>query len=66
MENYVICNCMNVTYADVEKALYESDTLEDVQRAFDRVQLATHCSTGCGGCHDQIMDVISQIMYQQT
>lgn len=66
MENYVICNCMKVTYADVENALYNSNTFEDVQKAFEHVQQATHCSTGCGGCHDQIMDVISQIMHQQA
>ena len=26
------------------------------------VQKITKCSTGCGGCHDKIMDTISQIM----
>ena len=66
MENYVICNCMNVTYADVENVLHNSATFEDVQKAFDSVQLATHCSTGCGGCHDQIMEVISNIMHQHS
>jgi len=55
MENYLICKCKKVTYADVEDALHNEKTFEDVQKI-------THCSTGCGGCHDKIMDVISQIM----
>lgn len=66
MENYVVCNCMNVTYADIENVLLSSSTFEDVQKAFENVQQETHCSTGCGGCHDDIMDVISKIMHQQA
>jgi len=62
MENYTICNCMNVTYFDVEDVLNNSKTFTDVQKSFDEVQAITHCSTGCGGCHDKIMDAISEIM----
>lgn len=61
-ENYEICHCMGVTYFDVEDALSDCDRLEDVVALFDKVQQATHCSTGCGGCHDDIMKTISQIM----
>lgn len=62
MENYMICNCKKVSYSDVEKALQELKNFSDVQEAFDDVQKVTHCSTGCGGCHDKIMDAISEIM----
>ena len=62
MENYTICNCMNVTYFDVEDVLHENENFDDVQKTFDKVQAITHCSTGCGGCHDKIMDAISEIM----
>ncbi len=62
MENYTICNCKQVTYFDVEDALHKHDTFSDVEKAFDEVQKITHCSTGCGGCHDKIMNVISEIM----
>ena len=31
MENYTICNCKKVTYADVEKALHDSVRMEDVE-----------------------------------
>ena len=35
---------------------------EDVEKEFDEVQKITGCSTGCGGCHDKIMNVISEII----
>lgn len=62
MENYLICKCKKVTYADVEDALHNEKTFESAEKSFEDVQKITHCSTGCGGCHDKIMDVISQIM----
>ena len=62
MENYLNCKCKKVTYADVEDALHNEKTFESVEKSFEDVQKITHCSTGCGGCHDKIMDVISQIM----
>lgn len=62
MENYTICKCKNVTYFDVEDAVHHAKTFEDLEKVFDEVQSVTHCSTGCGGCHDKIMDTISQIM----
>ena len=62
MENYLICKCKKVTYADVEDALHNEKTFESVEKSFEDVQKIAHCSTGCGGCHDKIMDVISQIM----
>ena len=61
-ENYEICHCMNVTYYDVEDAMHQSQRLSDVEKIFEDVQKQTHCSTGCGGCHDKIMDAISEIM----
>ena len=58
----LICKCKKVSYHDVENALHQIDKFEDVVKAFDDVQKITHCSTGCGGCHDKIMDAISEIM----
>ena len=60
--NEMICNCKQVSYFDVEDALNELPKFDDVLNAFDEVQKITHCSTGCGGCHDKIMDAISEIM----
>lgn len=62
MENYKICHCKNVSYFDVEDALNKSEKFSDVEKTFEEVQKLTHCSTGCGGCHDKILDAISEIM----
>lgn len=63
MENRLICKCKKVTYADIENAMHQSKTMEQVEDQFRAVQEITHCSTGCGGCHDEIMKIISDIMY---
>lgn len=61
-ENLLICKCKKVYLSDIEKVLHEHDKFEDVQKEFDRLQEITHCSTGCGGCHDKIMQIVSQII----
>ena len=60
--NEMICNCKQVSYADIADALHQIPRFEDVVKSFDEVQKITHCSTGCGGCHDKILDAISEIM----
>lgn len=62
MVNYTICKCKQVTYFDVEDALRKFSTFSDVEKNFEEVQKLTNCSTGCGGCHDKILDAISEIM----
>ena len=62
MENKIICNCKQVSVADIENALHNSKSFTDVEKAFEEVQMITHCSTGCGGCHNKVLDVISQLM----
>lgn len=62
MVNYTICNCKQVTYFDVMDALNKFDKFADVEKNFEEVQKITHCSTGCGGCHNKILDAISEIM----
>ncbi len=62
MENKIICNCMKVSVSDIEKALHEGEKFSDVEKAFEEVQMITHCSTGCGGCHGKVLDVISELM----
>ena len=42
--------------------LHKTDKFTDVVKSFDEVQKITNCSTGCGGCHDKILDVISELM----
>ena len=62
MENKIICNCKQVSVADIEKALHEQKHFSNVEKAFEEVQAVTHCSTGCGGCYEKVLDVISNLM----
>ena len=62
MENRLICKCKKVTLFDVEYALHKCKTFPEVEKTFVEVQKITHCSTGCGGCHDKILDAISELM----
>jgi len=62
MVNYMVCNCKQVSYFDISDALSESKRFDDVLKAFEDVQRITHCSTGCGGCHQKILDIISDLM----
>lgn len=61
-ENYMICNCKQVSYVDIANALDKNKHFSDVLQAFEDVQKVTHCSTGCGGCYQKVLDVISEIM----
>ena len=61
-ENYMVCNCMQVSYADIANALDAQKNFDSVPEAFKGVQEVTHCSTGCGGCHQRVLDIISEIM----
>ena len=62
VENYMVCNCMQVSYADIANALDSHKNFDSVLEAFEDVQKATSCSTGCGGCYQQVLDIISEIM----
>ena len=62
VENYMVCNCKQVSYADIANALDQHKNLDNVLQAFEDVQKITHCSTGCGGCHQKVLDIISEIM----
>ena len=62
IENYMVCNCKQVSYGDIIDALHEQKTFDNVLAAFEEVKAVTHCSTGCGGCHDKVMKIISDEM----
>ena len=61
-ENYLVCHCKKVSYANIADALHSQSSFGDVLEAFEDVQKVTHCSTGCGGCHQKVLDVMSEIM----
>ena len=61
-ENYMVCNCKQVSYVDIANAIENNTKFDDVLKTFESVQKITHCSTGCGGCHQKVLDVISNII----
>ena len=61
-ENYTVCNCKQVSYSDIANALGTNKNFDNVLSAFEDVKNVTHCSTGCGGCHQKVLDIISEIM----
>lgn len=61
-DNYTICNCKQVSFYDIADALAKHKNFKDVLEAFEDVQKVTHCSTGCGGCHDKVLDAISELL----
>ena len=63
MENIMVCNCKQVSVNDIEKALATMEKFSDVEKQFEEVQKITHCTTGCGGCHDKMIDVISELLH---
>lgn len=63
MEDREICHCMGVTYADIAKAMESlDDNCTDAEEAFKHVQKLTSCTTGCGSCYEEVIEVISEIM----
>lgn len=61
-ENYIVCNCKQVSYFDIADALHEHNKMEDVIEVFKDVQNVTHCTTGCGGCYQKVLDIISEVL----
>ena len=61
-EKYMVCNCKQVSYANIADAVQSNQKFDDVLKTFESVQKITHCSTGCGGCHQKVLDIISNIM----
>lgn len=62
--NTILCNCKNVTLGQVEDVVRRENRMDDVMKVFEDVQKETNCSTGCGGCHNKILDVISDMLYK--
>ena len=61
-ENYTVCNCAKVDYHQIVSALENHSKMEDVLEVFKDVQNVTHCTTGCGGCYQKVLDIISQVL----
>lgn len=58
-ENYTVCKCNNVSYFAILDEVHKHSDLNDVLQVFENVKNTTHCSTGCGGCYDRVVAIIS-------
>lgn len=59
-ENYVVCRCNNVKYFDILNAIEDYKDLDGLLSIFDKVKNTTHCSSGCGGCYNKVLAIISE------
>lgn len=60
--NYVVCNCNQVKYFDILDEVHKHNNIENLLDVFEDVKNTTHCSTGCGGCYDKVIAIISEAM----
>lgn len=61
-ENYVVCRCNNVKYFDILNAAQDYKDLNGLLSIFDKVKNTTHCSSGCGGCYNKVLTIISEML----
>lgn len=57
--NYTVCKCNNVSYFDILDEIHKHGSIDGLMNAFADVKDATKCTTGCGGCYDKVMKIIS-------
>lgn len=61
-ENYLVCRCNNVRYLDILNAAHDYKDLNGMLSIFDEVKNTTHCSSGCGGCYNKVLAIISEML----
>ena len=61
-ENYVVCQCNKVKYFDILDATQEQKDFNGLLNVFDAVKNTTHCSTGCGGCYNKVLAIVSDVL----
>lgn len=61
-ENYTVCKCNNVSYFEIIDAVKNNSDIDSLLSIFDNVKNTTHCSTGCGGCYNKVISIISEVM----
>ena len=52
----------SVSYFDILDAIKNLGSVDKLLDTFEAVKNTTHCSTGCGGCYDKVLQIISEIM----
>ncbi len=61
-ENYTVCKCNNVSYFEIIDAVKNNGDIDSLLAIFDNVKNTTHCSTGCGGCYNKVVAIISEVL----
>jgi bacterioferritin-associated ferredoxin len=61
-EDYVVCRCNNVTFFDILNAAQDHKDMNGLLSIFDAVKDTTKCSTGCGGCYNKVLAILSDIL----
>lgn len=57
MNDDIICNCMQISRGEIIAAIKEKGA-----KTFEDIQNATEAGTVCGGCQDDIEDIIAEIL----
>ena len=47
---------------DIVNELHKHNNITNLLSVFEKVKDITHCSTGCGGCYDKVMEILSDVM----
>lgn len=55
-EDIEICHCMGIMKSEIVKAIKEQGL-----KTLDEVREATTANSGCGGCADDIEDILKEI-----
>lgn len=61
-QNFTVCRCNNVSFFDILDQVHKQDNADDLLKVFESVKNTTHCSAGCGGCYDKVLNIISAAM----
>ena len=56
MEDKVICNCMDISYEELEKMILDQNL-----NTLELVQEKTEAGTVCGSCVDDISDLLEEL-----
>ncbi|MDD7595425.1 MAG: (2Fe-2S)-binding protein [Clostridiales bacterium] len=55
----MVCKCNQVSYFDILDQVHKHSNMDDLLKVFEDVKNTTRCSTGCGGCYDKVIAIIS-------
>ncbi|MGL5766897.1 MAG: (2Fe-2S)-binding protein [Sarcina sp.] len=55
MADRIVCNCKNVSYVDIRKAMING------ARTVDEIKEMTGAGTGCGGCVPEIESILASV-----